>query len=267
MDFSHPTGKKPQKVLMLLLGESKADYANMQGTTHDPLPVFDGCEVWTCNAGFRIWRHDVLFVMDDLELEAYRWPQYGEDLMQHNQPIITSRPYPSWNAQAYPFREICEDLQLHGFDRYFFNTVPFMLAYALWLGVKHVSIFGADYWHPAIGNAREADLANAEWWLGFLRGRGVGISIAPNSTLMGMRNAGRPLYGYRFDPRINLDRRELAAQKEAKMSRKRVERDLHLSPGAIDLVEGRTPTKVESFTSGGVDFRQFSDQQSPQVID
>lgn len=237
MSFSHPTRKTPEKVIMLLLGESKADYTNMLATAHDRPPVVDGAEVWTCNAGFRIWQHDLVFVMDDLELEEHRWPQYGEDLYQHNKPIITSQTYPRWpNAHAYPFSLVCERLQLNGFDRYFFNTVPYMLAYALFLGVRHVSVFGADYWHPAIGAAREADLANAEWWLGFLRGRGVGISIAPNSTLMGMRTAQRPLYGYRFDPRISHDRALLAAQKQAEMSVKPAKRDLDLSPGAQALV-------------------------------
>lgn len=247
MDFVHPTGSQPKRVIMLLLGESKADYANALAVAHDPPPFHPEAEIWTCNAGFRIWQHDLVFVMDDLEGEAFKWPQYGTELKDHDKPIITSTVYPPWAevAEPYPFEEICKTLGLQGFDRYFFNTVPYMLAYALAIGVKHVTIFGADYFHPAIGNAREGDIENAHWWLGFLRGRGVGLSIAQNSTLMGMRNAGRPLYGYRHDPRIAMDRKQRALTKQC-TEPKQTELDQdELSAGALALIEGRNLTKTE----------------------
>lgn len=245
MSFSHPTRKTPEKVIMLLLGESKADYTNMLATAHDRPPVVDGAEVWTCNAGFRIWRHDLVFVMDDLELEAHRWPKYGHDLQHHDRPIITSKAYRPWpNAFEYPFLQICKALRLQGFDRYFFNSVPYMLAYALFIGVKHVTLFGADYWHPSIGNAREGDIENAHWWLGFLRAKGVGLSITNNSTMMGVRNAGRPLYGYRFDPRLDMDRAEQAAEMTQRDNHKRANCDLDLSPGARQLINGDTEEHI-----------------------
>lgn len=250
MSFLHPTKKNPERVVMLLLGESKADYTNMLAVSHDPPPIAQGAEIWTCNAGFRIWRHDLVFVMDDLELESHRWPEYGTDLQRHDRPIITSKAYNPWpQAFEFPFVEVCRALRLQGFDRYFFNSVPYMLAYALYIGVKHVTIFGADYWHPSIGNAREGDIENAHWWLGFLRARGVGLSITNNSTMMGVRNAGRPLYGYRFDPRLSMDRADQAAQMEQREAAKRSKCDLELSPGARQLVEGDslepTPVAIE----------------------
>lgn len=200
-----PLQSAPESVYMLLLGDSKRQYADMLASSHvDPRP--EKVQVWTCNAGFRIWRHDLLFVMDDLEGEAHKWPEYGNDLAENARPFITSREYAKWpTASAYPLGLVCSILGLTGMDRYFFNSVPYMLAYACALGVRNIAIFGADYHHPnQVG--READLPNTEWWLGFLRARGVSIQLAPDTTLMSARDVGRPLYGYRFDPRLSLDR-------------------------------------------------------------
>ncbi len=255
---------------MLLLGESKADYANMLAVHHDRPAVMntEGLEIWTCNAGFRIWRHDLLFVMDDLEREAHRWPQYGADLAAHPGPIITSAGYAGWpNAIAYPFDAVCAKLHLQGYDRYFFNTVPYMLAYALFLGVKHVSIWGADYWHPAIGNAREGDIENAHWWLGFLRAKGVGVTIPNNSTLMGMRNAGRPLYGYRLDPRIEQDRAQLAAQQKEETANKLGKCEPGLSAGAQALINDQARPSNETQNENTRESRLSMPPGRVQVVD
>lgn len=202
---NHPTGESPQHVIMLLLGETKRQYADIQSATH-PRIFPDDAEVWTCNAGFRIWRHDLLFVMDDLALESHKWPGYGADLAMHDVPILTSAVYTGYyDLHLYPFREVCEALGLVGLDRYFFNSVPYMLAYAVAIGVKKITLFGADYDHPN-NPGREPDRANAEWWLGFARGRGVAVELASDTTLMRAREQGKPLYGYRFDPRISMDR-------------------------------------------------------------
>ncbi len=204
-DYQHPTGKVPEHVILLCLGETKREYADVLAATH-PRRWPSAIERWTVNAGFRIWPHDVVFIMDDLELEGYRWPTYGSDLARHNRPIITSQAYEQYpESVEYPFRAICAELGLTGLDRYFFNSVPYVLAYALAIGVKRMTIFGADYHHPN-QPGREADLPNASWWLGFCRGRGMTFELASDTTLMDARNAGRPLYGYRFDPRIAMDR-------------------------------------------------------------
>ena len=212
VQFDHPTGYLPKQVIMLLLGDSKRQYADIQSISHDRR--FPGeAEIWTCNAGFRIWDHDVCFVMDDLEEEAYKWPSYGDDLEHHDKPIITSKAYERWpQAVEYPYAAVCQSFGLQDMDRYFCNTVPYMLAYALLIGVERVTIFGADYWHPS-SPGREADLANAEWWLGFCRAKGMVFTLADNTTLM-RANDRPPTYGYRFDPNLALDRASAARRSE-----------------------------------------------------
>lgn len=215
-NWIHPTGNKPEHVVMLLLGETKREYADALSVKHErPWP--GDPEIWTCNSGFRIWDHDLLFVMDDLEQEAHKWPEYGGDLEMHAAPIITSKAYPQWGqARDYPYIQICDALGLQGMNRYFFNTVPFMIAYALFIGVKKISIFGADYWHPALPGMREADHANAEWWLGFAAARGMAIELPRNSTLMAANQHDRPTYGYRMDPRLDHDRELVRRAQEQK---------------------------------------------------
>ena len=219
MDWVHPTNdKQPKEVIMLLLGESKKDYGNILSLAHDhPFPSRP--EIWTCNAGMRIWQHDLLFVMDDMKEEAYKWPSYGADLACSETPIITSTCYDEFPmAFEYPFLAICDALDLKGLNRYFYNTVPYMLAYALFIGVRRITLFGADYWHPN-SPGREADLANCEWWLGYLAAKGVSLSLAPDTTLMRARQ-NDPLYGYRFDPRSEMDRRmTVGDQREVKIER------------------------------------------------
>jgi len=232
--FDHPTGFIPKEVVMLLLGESKRQYADIHAVSHDRR--FPGeAEIWTCNAGFRIWDHDLLFVLDDLEQEAYKWPTYGDDLEHHGVPIITSKGYERWpQAVEYPYAAVCQSFGLQGLDRYFCNTVPFMLAYALLIGVERVTIFGADYWTPS-HTGREADLANAEWWLGFCRAKGMTFALADNTTLM-RAHSRPPTYGYRFDPNLALDR--AAVKRKAENAR--------LDEDARDEMQGHIDKEKEA---------------------
>lgn len=218
IDWHHPTGKIPRDVILLGLGETKRQYADVLSVHHDPF-FSPGAEVWTLNAGFRIWPHDLLWVMDDLEGESHKWPVYGAQLRKHKEPIITSTAYDYWpTAVAYPFEAICEALRLEDRDRYFFNSIPYILAYALAIGVRRISMLGIDYTHPASPGRGEDNRANAEWWCGFLRARGVSLTIANDSTLMNMRSVNQPLYGYKHDPRLSMDRRKMlnAMEEQAK---------------------------------------------------
>lgn len=238
--YKHPTGFDPKHVIMLLLGESKRQYADVLAVSHERRFPEDA-EIWTCNAGFRCWQHDLLFVMDDMEQEAFKWPTYGDDLEMHDRPIITSKAYKRWvMAVDYPYDEICDALKLHQLDRYFRNTVPFMLAYALFIGVKKITIFGADYYHPSVPGISEADLANAEWWLGFLRAKGVAIELADNTTLMGA-NRPQSTYGYRFDPSVALDRHKAFEAEEA--TRKAFEK--------MDRVDAELASRKQVIISSG----------------
>ena len=70
-----------------------------------------------------------------------------------------------------------------------------MLAYAGFLGVENIQLYGVDYTYPGMA-AREDDKANCEYWIGQLQlGLGVEFFTSAKSTIL-CTNQGRNIYGY-----------------------------------------------------------------------
>lgn len=186
-------------------------------------------EVWSLNKALRTNIADFGFVMDDLIGEYRRDPIYIDEINELNIPILTStvddpvidmlHQLPSNASELtaefheYPILPLRDNLgddftlvyldepatdqqkRLFGNQMlYLKNSFPLMLAYAYLIGVKTVYVFGADYTHPQ-GQARESDQPNAEYWVGYLRGRGIQVVICDDSTLLDTRD-GRAIYGY-----------------------------------------------------------------------
>jgi hypothetical protein len=194
------TGQIPETVALVALGPSRYDY--FEKIVPHEYQKFD--EVWTVNTGLRALRSDLIWVMDDLDLFASRHPQYGEDLERSDAPIITSKAYPRFgHAAEYPIRPIVEwcGPQASVFHD---NSIPYALAYAGWLGVKTLVLYGVDYSFPNLERV-EAGREVAAHMVGFLRGRGMQVAITPSSTLLATsRRVHDPLfqafYGYLRPP-------------------------------------------------------------------
>ncbi len=78
---------------------------------------------------------------------------------------------------------------------YFKNSIPMVLAYAGFIGVGTIALFGADYDFPGAA-VHEADKPNAEYWAGMLHGCfGTNIRVSQRTTFMST-NKGREAYGY-----------------------------------------------------------------------
>ena len=179
-------------------------------TAHEPDPELMAVdEVWGLNGGVnhiagRV-AYDVLWVMDHIDGEAHRAPRYVaniEDwLVRHDGHVITSQagrladhPY----VHEYPLRELLAALgQDHA---YFHNSIPYVIAYALFIGVERLYLFGADYSHEAI-KRREDDRPCAEYWIGVARAKGMQIVLPSDTTLLNT-NRGAWFYGYRDQPRL-----------------------------------------------------------------
>jgi len=82
-----------ESVALVSLGFSKATYLDqcLESCYQDIGAEWD--EVWTVNAGLKAFNHDKVFIMDDLRVQARRYPKYAELLKRHNKPIITSAAY------------------------------------------------------------------------------------------------------------------------------------------------------------------------------
>lgn len=200
--WEHPTElEHPKRVAFVGLGPSIEAWVAVQLRKGEASPevrgIYDFDEIWTLNRGARLLAHDLSFVMDDLRGEARHDPDYGQALMRAEKPIITSRAYDEFPASmAYPLEAVA---QLVGAENlYFRNSVPYVLAYALFIGVKEIVLFGVDYDYPG-QRVTEEGRANTEYWVGFCRARGMRVGVPSASTLLAA-NAGAWWYGYAEQP-------------------------------------------------------------------
>lgn len=194
MAWEHPTGDVPESVAIVGLGPSKRDFVADQGR-HEPGNRVD--EVWAVNTAIRWCKHDVAFIMDDMNEFSRFYPDYGETMRNNEAPIITSRKYEQFEpALEFPLAEVVGATQ----QLYFNNSVPYMIAYALFIGVKRIVLFGVDYTHPGT-TAREDGRGCTEFWLGYAIAKGMSVEICTSSTLMDV-SSGQRFYGYLSQPLI-----------------------------------------------------------------
>lgn len=206
MTWQHPTGNAPERVAVMCLGPTKLDLIEVQ-TAHEPQPGLrhvDIDELWGLNAGINwlfgrvAW--DLLFVMDHLAGEEAKHQQYGAHIRRRSKttPIITSDNAATFaNAHFYPLRQVLDYAGPHHHG-YFHNSLPYILAYAAFIGVKVLHLWGADYSHERLKD-RESDRANAEYWVCFARERGVTVIVPESTTLLNSPKHGW-YYGYAHQP-------------------------------------------------------------------
>jgi hypothetical protein len=217
----HVSGRAPERVAIVACGPTSLDW-HAANFLYDPAVDYD--EIWVVNKGIRTLRCDVAFVMDDLVGEARRSRRYQADIDALQVPIITSTVddsvrglFPNANLTAYPINYVlawcalkiwkarkCEPTEaqlgatMSGLANYIHNSIPYLLAYAGFIGVKTVLLFGADYTFPG-SPAREDDQANCEYWVGLMRGLGVDVSVPDTTTLLATRYR-KPMYGFGARP-------------------------------------------------------------------
>lgn len=195
-----PLLDRPDRVAIVALGFSSQSFVQemiANGSTGRKSP-FD--EVWTVNRGIRTFRHDKLFCMDDFRWLEQRDKGYAEYLAAHDKPVFTSTAYAEYpNAVEYPLTQVLECIQD---DCFCVNTVAYMLAYAIYIGVKDVSIYGADFFYPN-GNQSEKGGQAVAYLLGICQERKIMYRIPSTSTLLysnGVKMVGNQLkrtyYGY-----------------------------------------------------------------------
>jgi len=215
----HPTGRNPEFVAVVACGPTQTEWHRAHISYHrsfNPPP-----EVWTLNKALRTVRADLGFVMDDMCGEGRRAETYRHDLNTCGTPIITSilddevrGMYPAAQLHEYPLSDVlwyaatvlcmaqggeitpARLVQRRQAVCYQHNSLPYILAYALYIGVRKLMLFGVDYTHPSNpSDVREDDRANAEYWIGILIACGVEI-IVPESTTLLNTCYKKPMYGY-----------------------------------------------------------------------
>jgi len=191
-------GKVPETVAIVAMGESgrtfMASAANKGGKLVD--------EVWAINSMGGVIQHDRLFHMDDMRIQQARADSSDGSiagmmkwLPDNAAPVYTSKVYPEYpSAVEYPLEWVLNKTR----HCYFNNTVPYALAFAIALGVKHVHLYGCDYSYAHDPHRREKGRACLEYWLGVAGTHGIAVTVPNDTSLLDANEKlGRDtLYGY-----------------------------------------------------------------------
>lgn len=191
-----PAASVPDHVAILGLGPSVAQWLE--------LTKRHGCryadEVWAINALGDIFKCDRIFHMDDVRIQEIRAEARPDSniarmlkwLKSHPGPIYTSRKHPDYPGLVdFPLRDVVNTFG----QAYFNSTAAYAVAYAVYLGVKQISIYGFDFTYP---NAHHAEKGRAcvEFWLGIAVSRGIKVRVPHESSLLDACEPDGRLYGY-----------------------------------------------------------------------
>lgn len=219
-------------IAILGLGPSLEEYLNITKRLGGRRAYCD--ETWGINAVGGVVQCDRIFHMDDVRIQQVRATARPDSniarmlewMRRHPGPIYTSRGHPDYPGLVeYPLEEVVNEFR----HPYLNNTAAYALAYALYIGVEKVSIFGCDYTYPDAHDA-EQGRGCLEFWLGIAAARGVKLAMPKVSSLMdACYPQQRRLYGY--------DTVDLALSQEG--DRIRITRTLHDRLPTADEIERR----------------------------
>lgn len=195
--------ESPYTVAIVAMGRSHQDYMELCLRQSSRLKVAD--ETWAINAMAGVIDHDRAFIMDALPYFAKASREenpaldgYKDWLHRHPGPIYTQRVYEGFPGSVeYPLLDVLNVINVP----YLNTTVAYAIAYAIYLQVKHLKIFGCDFTYgPNNRGFAEAGRACVEFWIRDCAWRGMKVDIADTSCLCD-HSLGRPsLYGYSAPP-------------------------------------------------------------------
>ena len=177
----------PESVAILGMGRSIATYVHMIAQAGNVRAVYD--QVWAINAAAAPLRADLIFHMDDIEIQERRAANGANPhiagllatLAGDEGPlVVTSRWHKNYpRTRAYPLQDVLREVRY----AYFNSTAAYALALAIAIGVKRIGLFGCDFSYP---NAHRAETGRGcvEFWIGMAMARGVAIQVAGDSTLL-----------------------------------------------------------------------------------
>lgn len=192
-------GHVPKSVAIVAMGASNASYTGLVGSYGHRHAVAE--ETWGINSIGACLLTDRMFVMQDIkhniakEAETRKVAQgVLKWLPDYTGPVYTTTAYPEWPCLVeYPTEEVLNAL---GGPPYLNNSVAYAIAYAMFIGVKEIFLFGADFTY-ADNHAAESGRGCCEYLIGMGVARGIKFGIPPTSTLIDAQvPEERKLYGY-----------------------------------------------------------------------
>lgn len=155
----------------------KVAIVGLWAETHDLAPWSDpSWEKWGMTWDSAVFRMDRAFEMHmQREWKVYAPKDYVERL-QCVPRLYLYEPHPELaHATVYPFDDVERSV-----GGYFSSSIGYMLALAIHEGAEEIGLWGvAMEGHDEYGYQRP----NAEYLVGFARGRGIKVHIPPQSSL------------------------------------------------------------------------------------
>ncbi len=199
-----PAKSAPGHVAIVGLGPSCASFFELTRRLGGASAYCD--EVWGINAIGDVLRCDRVFHMDDMRVQEARATARPDSniaamvrwLKSHPGPVYTSIARDGYPGHvAFPLEAVLNaGHDGNGGAPYFNSTAAYAIAYAIHIGVKHISLFGLDYTLPNSHHA-EKGRACCEFWLGIAAARGIEITVPETSSLLdACAPAAERLYGY-----------------------------------------------------------------------
>lgn len=158
-------------------------------------------EVWTINGLGDVLASDMTFHMDDVRVQEIRSAAKPDSniaqmlkwMRKHPGPIMTSRVHPDYPGLVeFPLADVLNKYPMG----YFNGTAAYAVAYALFIGVKKISVWGCDF---SYANSHDAEKGRGcvEFWLGLAAAKGIEISMPKTTSLMDACSAQADrFYGY-----------------------------------------------------------------------
>lgn len=159
-------------------------------------------EVWAVNAMGIMLKHERMFMLDP----PSRFLD-GDDAGPMTKPMRHYLQNPDVNTPIYscelddrcptvveyPLHEVLGSINFP----YLNSTTAYAVAYGIYQEVGSMTIYGADYTYSSIPHYAEAGRACVEYWLAYARSKGIGVGVAPESSLLDMsQHPTARLYGY-----------------------------------------------------------------------
>ncbi|MES0444978.1 MAG: methyltransferase domain-containing protein [Desulfobacterales bacterium] len=175
----------PKSVSIVAMGKSAATYIRLASNKGGRQRVSD--EVWAINSMGNVIKHDLLFHMDDCRVQESRAKRDPDgnvagmvEWLKSHPRFITSKKYPEYTgAHEFPLQDVINSVG----TTYLNNTVAYAVAYAIFIGVQKISLYGADYSYDDLHKA-ESGRGCVEFLLGMAAARGIQVEVAQDSTLL-----------------------------------------------------------------------------------
>ncbi len=193
-----------------LEGERRKSPTYFRDLMQSPVPIITssldatiGSAIERAEVGAPVWAYPLAAVVDycgaQFNAARRRRLDRSDDILAHHGLPMSARGELR-DAGADPDRAPAYSDREAGLRTayYFHNSIPYMLAYALFLEtVETIHMFGCDYTYPG-ANIHEEDRANCEFWVGVCRANGIEVKVPEDTTLLSAR---RQPYAYGFGAR------------------------------------------------------------------